>query len=103
MLAFSLKKFFWGLLVVAIGLLIWAHNFGLIALSFHFSRDWPFLIVLAGLMSVWRALFGRHWWASCGCGSGSKERIPANARKILEEVEKGNISAEEAARKMDGE
>lgn len=101
MVAFSLRRFFWGLLVVAIGLLLWAHNYGLVAFAFSFSRDWPVIIVVAGLMSVWDALFGRQWWSS-RCGCGSRERIPANARKILEEVERGNISAEEAARKMDG-
>ena len=101
MFALSLRKFFWGLLVVTIGLLLWAHNYGLVAFSFSFSRDWPLIIVLAGFMSVWRALFGRHWWASrCGCGSG--DHVPANAKKILEEVERGNMSAEEAAKKMDG-
>ena len=100
MFAFSMRKFFWGLLVVAVGLLLWAHNYGLIAFSFSFSRDWPLIVVAVGLMSIWRALFGRHWWAS-KCGCDGKDRIPSNARKILEEVEKGNISAEEAARKMD--
>jgi hypothetical protein len=100
MFAFSLRKFFWGLLVVSMGLLLWAHNYGLVAISFSFSRDWPLLVVVAGLASIWDALFGRHWWAS-GSRHGSEDRIPANARKILEEVEKGNMSAEEAAERMD--
>jgi len=99
MFAFSLRKFFWGLLVISIGLLLWAHNYGLIALSFSFSRDWPIVIVLVGLMSVWNALFGRHWWSKSGCES--KEHIPSRARRILEDVENGNISAEEAIKKMD--
>lgn len=100
MFAFSLRKFFWGLLVVAIGLLLWAHNFGLIALSLNFSRDWPLVIVIAGLMSVWGAVFGRHWWGRSCCAP--KDHIPSRARKILEDVESGNISAEEAIKKMDG-
>ncbi len=100
MSAFNLRKFFWSLLIVTLGLLLWAHNFGLVALSFNFSRDWPAIVVAAGLMGAWRALFGGKLWApKCDCSP--KERIPANARKILEEVEKGNISAEEAAEKMD--
>ena len=99
MFAFSLRKFFWGLLVISIGLLLWAHNYGLIALSFNFSRDWPIIIVLAGLMSVWNAVFGRHWWGKSCCGSN--EHIPSRARKILEDVENGNITAEEAIKKMD--
>jgi len=101
MFAFSMRKFFWGLLVVAVGLLLWAHNYGLVVFSFSFSKDWPLIVVVVGLMSIWRALFGRHWWAS-KCDCDSHERIPSDARKILEEVEKGNISAEEAAKKMDG-
>jgi len=100
MFAFSMRKFFWGLFIIIVGLLFWAHNYGLIVMSFNFSRDWPIFVVAGGLMSVWRAIFGKHWWAAkCGCGANN--RIPANARKILEEVEKGNISAEEAAKKMD--
>ena len=98
MLAFSMRKFFWGLMVVAIGVLIWAGNFGLINLSFRFSRDWPVIIVVLGLMSVWSALFGRQWWGhGCGCrGNDKRDEIV----KILEALEKGQIDAEEAARKM---
>ena len=99
MFAFSLRKFFWGLLVISMGLLLWAHNYGLIAFSFSFSRDWPVIIIVAGLMSVWNAVFGRHWWNKSGCTHG--DRIPNRARKILEDVERGNISAEEAIKKMD--
>jgi hypothetical protein len=100
MFAFSLRKFFWGLLVVAVGLLLWAHNYGLVALSFNFSRDWPIIIVIMGLLSVWNAIFGRHWWSK-HCCADPKDHIPARAKKILEDVEKGNMSAEEAIRKMD--
>jgi hypothetical protein len=102
MFAFSLRKFFWGILVVAIGLLIWAHNYGLVALSFHFSRDWPVLMVAAGLMSVWGAVFGRQWWSGHR-NCSHRERIPGKARKILEDLESGEISAEEAAEKLDEE
>jgi hypothetical protein len=99
MLAFSLRKFFWGLLVVVLGLLLWAHNYGIVAFSLSFSRDWPIVIVAAGLMSMWGALFGRHWW---GKSASSRENsIPARAKKILEDVENGCLSAEEAIRKMD--
>ncbi|MFA6434076.1 MAG: DUF5668 domain-containing protein [Elusimicrobiales bacterium] len=102
MFAFSLRKFFWGLFVISIGLLLWGHNYGLVAVSFSFYKDWPLVIVAIGLLSVWRALFGSHWWAP-RCDCGAEPRIPANVRKILEEVEKGNMSAEEAAERMDAE
>lgn len=99
MLAFSMRKFFWGLIVVAIGALIWAGNFGLISFSFQFSRDWPIIIVLLGLSSIWSAVFGRQWWGH-KCGSSRREEKKDNVAKILEALEKGEISAEEAARKM---
>ena len=98
MFAFSLRKFFWGVLVVVTGLLIWANNYGFIQMSFSFSKDWPIIIVALGLISIWNAVFGRHWWS---CGSAPKTRIPSRARKILEDLENGNISAEEAAKKID--
>jgi hypothetical protein len=98
MFAFSLRKFFWGLLVTGAGALVWAGNYGLVHVSFDFSKDWPAIIVLMGLASVWRAVFGRHWWSGC---RGDRERIPSKAKKILDDLEKGDISAEEAAKKMD--
>ena len=71
----------------------------MIAISFKFSRDWPVFIIAIGLVSVWKAVFGRHWWAKSGCGANDK--IPSKARKILEDLEKGDISAEDAAKRMD--
>ena len=101
MLAFSMRKFFWGLLLIGIGGLLWAHNFGLLAFSISFSRDWPLIVVTLGLMSVWNALFGRHWWSVKGakCSRGAdRDKV----KEILEELEKGTISAEEAGKKMGG-
>lgn len=96
MLAFSMRKFFWGLVVVGVGCLIWANNLGYISLSFRFSRDWPIIIVAIGLMSVWDALFGRHWWG----GRFSPRQGRDKVSKILADLEKGEIDAEEAARRM---
>ena len=100
MLAFSMRKFFWGLVVVGVGGLIWASNLGYVSLSFRFSRDWPIIIVAIGLMSIWDALFGRHWWGHrFGCRRPDKRDAVS---KILEDLEKGNIDAEEASRRMGG-
>ncbi len=99
MLAFSMRKFFWGLMVVALGGLIWADNLGMISVSFKFSRDWPVIIVALGLGYMWEALFGSHWW---GAKSGlSKRERRQDLAKILEALEKGTISAEDAAKKME--
>ena len=98
MLAFSMRKFFWGLVVMAVGGLIWASNLGYIALSFKFSRDWPIIIVAAGLMSVWDALFGRHWWGGRVSSRHGRDKVS----KILSDLERGDIDAEEASKRMEG-
>jgi hypothetical protein len=99
MFAFSLRKFFWGLLVASLGGLIWTSNLGYLNVSFRFGRDWPIIIVGIGLMSIWDALFGRHWWGHkfCAARKGGREGIS----KVLEDLEKGTISAAEAAKRME--
>ncbi|MCX5786014.1 MAG: DUF5668 domain-containing protein [Elusimicrobia bacterium] len=100
MLAFSMRKFFWGLILIVIGGLLWAHNFGLVAFSISLSRDWPLIIVVFGLMAVWNALFGRHWWSAKSDPRG-RNWEKGEIKKILEELEKGDISADEAAKRME--
>ena len=98
MFAFSLRKFFWGLFVIFVGGMLWASNLGYISVSFRFGRDWPIILVGIGLMSIWDALFGRHWW-------GHRFHRPRTENKdkietVLRDLEKGEINAEEAARRM---
>ncbi len=101
MLAFSMRKFFWGLAVVGAGGLIWASNLGYVSFSFRLYRDWPIIIVAVGLMSIWDALFGRHWWGH-KLGGRRDDRRGA-VTKILEDLERGDIDAKEASRRMDGD
>ncbi len=100
MLAFNMRKFFWGLVTISIGGLIWASNLGYVDVSFKFSRDWPVILVAIGLMSIWNALFGRHWWGhkfSC-----QRREKPADISGVLQDLESGKIDAKEAARRMEG-
>ncbi len=99
MLAFSMRKFFWGIILAGTGALLWAHNLGYIGLSFHFGRDWPVIIVAIGLMSIWDALFGRQWWGhKISSGRPGSEKLSG----ILGALERGEIDAAEAARRMGG-
>ncbi|MEK7721935.1 MAG: hypothetical protein AAB359_06055 [Elusimicrobiota bacterium] len=50
-------------------------------------------------MSIWDALFGRHWWGHKFSGQRREKR--GNVSKVLEDLEKGEIDAEEAAKRMD--
>ncbi|HBB66411.1 MAG TPA: hypothetical protein DCZ93_03740 [Elusimicrobia bacterium] len=98
MFAFSLRKFFWGIMIISVGGLIWASNLGYVGLSFRFGRDWPIIIVAIGLMSVWDALFGRHWWGHKFPGQRKEKKDSLS--KVLEDLEQGKIDAAEAARRM---
>ena len=98
MFAFSMRKFFSGIMIVVIGGLVWASNLGYISLSFRFGRDWPIIIIAIGLMSVWDALFGRHWWGHKFYDQKKDKRD--RVAKVLKDLEKGEIDVEEAARRM---
>ena len=41
-----------GIIVVAIGVLWWLSNRGLVAFDISFGRDWPVIIIAIGLMSL---------------------------------------------------
>ncbi|HBA61269.1 MAG TPA: hypothetical protein DCZ92_10730 [Elusimicrobia bacterium] len=99
MLAFSMRKFFWGLAIAGFGGLVWASNLGMINISFRFGRDWPIIIVALGLMYVWDAIFGKHWWSHC---CGKKQDKKEDIFKALEDLEKGKITPEEAIKRMSG-
>lgn len=93
---FSARKFFWGLAILVVGGLVWAENLGLIEMSFRFSRDWPVLLVAAGLLFVWDSVSGRGRGGKSAKAAGK----PAEASEILAALERGEIDAREAARRM---
>lgn len=96
---FNMRKFCWGLAILVFGGLLWAENLGFIELSFRISRDWPVLLLGLGLLMLWDAVSGR---------ARRKEKIVASRRAeakrdvsdILAELERGEIDAHEAARRM---
>ena len=58
------------------------------------------IVVAFGLISVWNALFGRQWWSAKDakwCRGADRGKI----KEILEELEKGVICADEAAKRME--
>ncbi len=46
-----MRTILWGLVIIGIGLWVWFSNLGLLS-GIVFSRDWPLIIVVLGLMSV---------------------------------------------------
>lgn len=41
----------WGLVIIAVGLWIWLANLGLVT-GIVFSRDWPVIVIVVGVMTV---------------------------------------------------
>ena len=83
---FNIGRIFWGLLLVLVGGLILANNFGLVNVSWvNLWQLWPLLIIVAGLSVlsfnswVWNIvsilliilIFGAITWAAIGSGSGT--------------------------------
>lgn len=47
-----LKRLFWALLWIGAGALILLANYGLIPYQFSFHRDWPVILILAGISKL---------------------------------------------------
>ena len=46
------RSILWGIIIIAIGLWVWLANLGVMPSGIVFSRDWPIIIVIVGLMAV---------------------------------------------------
>jgi len=42
----------WGLIVIAFGMWLWLAKLGVLGSGFVFRRDWPVIIVAAGLLTL---------------------------------------------------
>ena len=58
-----IRSIIWGLVVIAIGMWIWLANLGVITSGIVFSRDWPVIIVIVGLLTVGQ---GISWFSRRG-------------------------------------
>ncbi|MEW5907378.1 MAG: DUF5668 domain-containing protein, partial [Elusimicrobiota bacterium] len=50
---FNAGKVKWGLIFIAAGAMLLAHNYGLLSLEIKFSRDWPVILIALGIMGTW--------------------------------------------------
>jgi hypothetical protein len=81
-----MRRVFWGIIVILIGLWVWAGTLGL-AENYRFGRNWPLLLVLLGAYIIYRSV--RRW---------ARRRV----RKVdvLDELEKGRIDVDEAVERL---
>lgn len=47
-----IRTIIWGLVIIAIGLWVWLANLGVLPTGIVFSRDWPIIIMVVGLLSI---------------------------------------------------
>jgi len=81
-----MRRVFWGIIVILIGLWIWAGTLGLPE-SFRFGRNWPLLLVLLGAYIIYRAV--RRW---------ARRRTPRV--DVLSDLERGRIDVDEAVERL---
>ena len=74
-----------GIIILIIGLWIWLSNFGLIFIKF--SRDWPVILILLGIYLIYR-------------GIKSKKKKKTKTFRILDKIDKGKMSVDEAVEKI---
>ncbi len=62
------RTIIWGLVIAAIGTWIWLAKLGIIATGIVFSRDWPVIIIIAGLLTIGEGIswFFRRGRKRCG-------------------------------------
>ncbi|MEW6685580.1 MAG: DUF5668 domain-containing protein [Candidatus Edwardsbacteria bacterium] len=84
----------WAIFWIFLGAFLLLSNYGLVGYKFSFSRDWPILLVALGIvMLIDRLTIPTYHWPK-----ENKEK--KDRKEILLAVERGEMSAEEAAKKL---
>ena len=87
----------WSVFFIVVGVVLLLSNYGLISYKFDFGKDWPVLLVILGAAKLIDIIASRghpkkHIIIT---GSGREDR-----GKILDKVERGELTVDEAARKL---
>jgi hypothetical protein len=81
------KRYWWGIILIIIGLWIWLSSLGVPYISF--SKNWPLILVVLGLYIIIRRLTrGRPRWV--------------RKDEVLKDLEQGKINVDEAVEKLGG-
>ncbi len=81
------RRYWWGIILIVIGLWIWLSSLGVPYLSF--SKNWPLILVFLGIYIIIRRLTkGRPRWI--------------RKDEVLKDLEQGKINVDEAVEKLGG-
>jgi pilus assembly protein TadC len=78
----------WGpIILIVLGVLFWLGKFDII--DFYWSRDWPVILIAIGVFSLVNLIVRK-----------SRRKSSRYKRDILKDLEKGDIDAKEAIRRI---
>ncbi len=78
----------WGpVILIVLGILFWLGKFGIV--DFYWSRDWPVVLIAIGVFSLINYFAKRL-----------RRNTSNKSRKILKDLENGNIDAQEAVKRL---
>ena len=98
------RRILWGLFWIALGVFLLLSTHGLITYEFSWNRDWPVIFVLVGAIMLFKLATRRKTWRRRVELNVDESDTSAEYRKqILDSLEKGEISASEAAEKLKGD
>jgi amino acid permease len=78
------RRYWWGIILIIIGLWIWLSSIGVPYISF--SKNWPLILVFWGLYIIIRRLTRRQRWI--------------RPSQVINDLEKGKINVDEAVNKL---
>jgi hypothetical protein len=89
----------WGVFLVLLGTVTLLANYGVWNFPFKLSRDWPMILIGWGLLKIIDAIVNSGGIRLFSCNH--KTTVVKDYRKIINDLENGKITAEEAVNKME--
>ncbi len=83
------KMVFWAIVFISVGVFVWLGNLGIF--NFRWGRDWPVILVIIGLYFLTQLIPPKK----------RRRRVKKGMDEILKRLERGEVSAEEAASEME--
>jgi hypothetical protein len=94
-----MRTFLWALFWIALGVFLLFSNYGMISYHFEWHRDWPMLLIAWGVWKLLMLIAMPRRRVRIATGPNSTNR--RSRQDILQAVEKGRMTAEEAAAKLE--
>jgi len=84
-----MRKIYWAIIFILVGIFILLSNYNFIA--FNFSRDWPLILIAIGIAEIIDIISRR---------TRKVKTSKPSVKRILDDLEKGNINIDEAEEKL---